>query len=82
MPPTTILVDERPRCVVRPTDAKDLNRFLRNARAYLLAAAPEGRITHRPAEPEEIGRWREGLALHRAWGGAEDDFFGLPLGLG
>ena len=30
MVPTTILIDEAPRCVVRPNDTKDLNRFLRN----------------------------------------------------
>ena len=31
MLPQTILVDEVPRCVVRPTDKKDLDRFIRNS---------------------------------------------------
>ncbi|RTL48718.1 MAG: hypothetical protein EKK40_16930 [Bradyrhizobiaceae bacterium] len=79
MLPTTILIDDTPRCVVRPTDTKDLNRFLRNAKALLLAERPEGKITHRTANEAENGRWRDGLALHTAWGGAEEDFFGLPL---
>lgn len=82
MMPTTILVDEAPRCVVRPVDTKDLGRFLRNARAYLLAQAPEGRISHRTASEAELARWRDALALHRAWGGEEEDFFGIPLGDG
>ena len=38
MLPTTILIDEAPRCVVRPTDTKDLNRFIRNGKGFLLAA--------------------------------------------
>jgi hypothetical protein len=37
MLPTTILIDDAPRCVVRPTDAKDLNRFIRIGRSFLLA---------------------------------------------
>jgi hypothetical protein len=79
MLPTTILIDEAPRCVVRPTDGKDLNRFIRNGRQFLLADRPEGKITHRPANESETGKWRNGLALHQAWGAAEEDFFGLPL---
>lgn len=79
MLPTTILIDESPRCVVRPTDAKDLNRFIRNAKSYLLAVDPEGKITHRGATDEEMGRWRDALALHKAWGGSDEEFFGVPL---
>lgn len=79
MLPTTILIDEIPRCVVRPTDSKDLNRFIRNGKGYLLAEQPEGRISHRNASSEEVLKWQNGLALHRAWGGAEEDFFGIPL---
>jgi hypothetical protein len=79
MLPTTILIDERPRCVVRPTDTKDLNRFLRNGKAFLLAEKPGGKITHRPASESEQCRWREGLALHKAWGGDDEGFFGVPL---
>jgi hypothetical protein len=79
MLPTTILIDEVPRCVVRPTDSKDLTRFIRNGKGYLLAEQPEGRISHRNASGEEVQKWQNGLALHRAWGGAEEDFFGIPL---
>jgi len=79
MLPTTILIDDAPRCVVRPTDSKDLNRFIRNGKAFLLAERADGKITHRPANESELGYWRNGLALHEAWGGSEDDFFGLPL---
>jgi hypothetical protein len=79
MLPTTILVNDAPRCVVRPTDSKDLSRFIRNGRNFLLAEKPEGNITHRPANESEMSKWRTGLALHQAWGASEEDFFGLPL---
>jgi len=79
MLPTTILVDEMPRCVVRPNDAKDLNRFLRNAKPYLLAENPDGKIGHRNADEIELSKWRNALALHRAWGGNDEEFFGIPL---
>jgi len=79
MLPTTILIDERPRCVVRPNDTKDLNRFIRNGKGFLLARQPEGRISHRPASEDELSRWREALALHKAWGGDDEAFFGVPL---
>lgn len=79
MLPTTILIDELPRCVVRPTDTKDLNRFIRNGKAFLLAETPSGKITHRLATDLEQARWREALALHKAWGGDEEAFFGVPL---
>lgn len=79
MLPTTILIDDAPRCVVRPNDAKDLNRFIRNGKNYLLADNPGGKITHRKADEVESNKWRKGLALHRAWGGDEEDFFGIPL---
>lgn len=76
---TTILIDETPKCVVRPTDAKALNRFIKNARGYLLAGNPAGRITHRGADAAEATRWNDAFALHRAWGGDEEAFFGIPL---
>ncbi|MGB5145889.1 MAG: hypothetical protein WBN86_02055 [Porticoccaceae bacterium] len=79
MLPTTILVDESPRCVVRPTDAKALSRFIRNGKNYLLGENPNGAISHRPADTEESAKWHEALALHQAWGGAEEDYFGIPL---
>jgi hypothetical protein len=79
MLPTTILIDENPRCVVRPIDTKDLNRFLRNGKAFLLAEKPAGKVTHRAATETEQTRWREAFALHKAWGGEDEAFFGIPL---
>jgi hypothetical protein len=79
MLPTTILIDEAPRCVVRPNDTKDLNRFIRNGKTYLLADKPDGKITHRGASHAEMVQWQNALALHRAWGGEEETFFGVPL---
>ena len=79
MLPTTILVDEAPRCVVRPNDVKDLNRFIRNGKTFLLAENAAGKITHRNADETEMAKWKNGLALHKAWGGADEDFFGIPL---
>lgn len=79
MLPTTILIDEAPRCVVRPTDAKALSRFIRNGRDYLLAENPAGRITHRGATEDELTKWQSAFSLHQAWGGAEEEFFGIPL---
>ncbi|MCC6296478.1 MAG: hypothetical protein IT469_07225 [Pseudomonadales bacterium] len=79
MLPTTILVDGAPRCVVRPTDAKALGRFIRNGKAFLLGKNPGGAISHRPAETEELAKWRDALALHQIWGGTEEDYFGIPL---
>jgi hypothetical protein len=79
MVPTTILIDDIPRCVVRPTDMKDLNRFIRNGKPYLLAENPDGKIAHRNASETEAAKWRNALALHKAWGGAEEEYFGTPL---
>jgi hypothetical protein len=79
MLPTTILIDETPRCVVRPNDTKDLNRFIRNGKTFLLAEKPDGKITHRNADEGEAARWKNALALHRAWGGDDENFFGIPL---
>ncbi len=79
MLPTTILIDETPRCVVRPVDTKDLNRFLRNGKSFLLSENPEGRVTHRAATEDEQTRWRDAFALHKAWGGEDEAFFGVPL---
>jgi hypothetical protein len=79
MLPTTILINETPRCVVRPTDTKDLNRFIRNGKSYLLAGNRGGKITHRNADEAEQTRWQNALALHKAWGGADEEFFGTPL---
>jgi hypothetical protein len=79
MLPTTILIDEAPRCVVRPNDMKDLKRFLRNAKGFLLAERPDGKITHRNASEEESQKYKTALALHKACGGEDENFFGTPL---
>jgi hypothetical protein len=79
MLPTTILIDETPKCVVRPTDTKALNRFIRNGKSYLLGENEGGRITHRNADPGELQKWQNAYALHKAWGGDEETFFGVPL---
>lgn len=79
MVPTTILIDEAPRCVVRPNDTKALNRFLRNAKPYLLADQPEGKITHRNATEDELAKWHSARALHEACGGSDEEFYGVPL---
>ena len=79
MVPTTILIDDTPRCVVCPTDTKALNRFIKNGRSYLLADKLEGKITHRTADETEASKWRNAFALHIAWGGDEEAFFGIPL---
>lgn len=79
MLPTTILIDEKPRCVVRPTDTKALNRFIKNGKSFLLAQNPSGRITHRSADEAESAKWQDGFALHKAGGGDEEAFIGVPL---
>ena len=42
-------------------------------------ATDTSRITHRGASEPELARWQEGFALHKAWGGEDEDFFGVPL---
>ena len=79
MLPTTILVGQRPRCIIRPTDMKDLQRFLRNAKVYLHAGGGTGDIGHREPELAEAAKWHDALALHRICGGEDDAFFGVPL---
>lgn len=76
---TTILVDEVPICVVRPTDRKDLERFIRNGKKFLLADNGDGKISHREADAGESSKWQRAFALHRAWGGDDESFFGVPL---
>lgn len=76
---TTILVDETPVCVVRPTDRKDLERFMRNGKRYLLANNDSGKITYRDADPEEAAKWNRAFALHKAWSNSDEGFFGTPL---
>ena len=68
MLPTTILIDEAPRCVVRPTDTKDLNRFIRNGKIYLLAGSPDGKITHRNADDIEAATMAECIGAAQSLG--------------
>jgi hypothetical protein len=77
--PTTILVDGVPRCVVRPTDMKALNRFLRGNKTFLLRARPDGAIDHRVADAAELTKFQDAFDLHKAGGGDEEEFFGTPL---
>ncbi|MGO9392150.1 hypothetical protein [Rhodoblastus sp.] len=79
MVPMTILVDEKPKCVVRPNDMKGLQRFLRNGKSWLLADQPDGAVSYREADERERQAWRNASDLHRAWGGDDEDFFGVPL---
>lgn len=76
---TTILVDEIPKAVVRPVDTKDLRRFLKNANVFLTSGNNEAKVSHRDADEVESDRWRLAFNLHKAWGGDEDGFFGVPL---
>ncbi len=75
----TILVDEKPKCVVRPNDMRGLQRFLRNGKSWLLAEQSEGDVSYREADEREKQVWRSASDLHRAWGGDDEDFFGVPL---
>ncbi len=79
MVPMTILVDEKPRCVVRPNDMKGLQRFLRHGKSWLLARNTEGKLACREADDAEKSLWADALDLHRAWGGGDEDYFGTPL---
>ncbi|PPD03710.1 MAG: hypothetical protein CTY29_08640 [Methylobacter sp.] len=76
---TTILVDEIPKAVVKPVDNKDLRRFLKNGNAYLTVGNTEAKVSHRDADDMESDRWLLAFQLHKAWGGDEDGFFGVPL---
>lgn len=79
---TTILVDNAPRIVVRPIDRKDLQRFLRNGNDFLSASATHPvEITYRDATGEEVSLWQFARELHLVWGGDEDQFFGIPIGV-
>lgn len=76
---TTILVDDIPVCVVRPTDRKDLERFIRNGRKFLLADRHDARISYRESDVTEAEKWRRAYTLHKTWSGSDEGFFGVPL---
>ena len=76
---TTILVDDIPICVVRPTDRKDLERFIRNGKRFLLADNDAGTISHRAADSHETAKWQQAFTLHKTWSGSDEGFFGVPL---
>jgi len=44
-----------------------------------LADNPDGKIAHRNASETEAVKWHNALALHKAWGGADEEYFGTPL---
>jgi len=75
----TILVDEKPRCVVRPNDMKGLQRFLRNGKSWLLRENADGKTSYREADEAEKARFSDARGLHLAAGGSEEEFFGAPL---
>jgi hypothetical protein len=79
MPMITILIDGEPKFVVRPNDNNALRRFLRNANKFLAGDKPGAAISHRPSEPLELERWKAAYGLHQAWGGEDEQFFGIPL---
>src|SRR5271165_4346097 len=79
VPMITILIDGEPKFVVRPNDNKALFRFLRNANKFLVGDKADAAVSHRPSEPEELERWRAAYGLHQAWGGDDEQFFGIPL---
>ncbi|MGO8848171.1 MAG: hypothetical protein ACLQFI_23230 [Methylocella sp.] len=56
-----------------------LRSAIRNGKTFLLAENSAGKITHRSADETEMAKWKNGLALHKAWGGGDEDFFGIPL---
>ncbi len=79
MVPITVLVDEKPKCVIRPNDLKHLQRFLRTGKPWLLAGAPEGKLAHREADEAERAVFENARGLHCIAGGEDEDFFGAPL---
>jgi hypothetical protein len=79
MLPQVVLVDGNPKCVIRPTDKKDLDRFVRNGKKWLQAGNEEAKCTYRAADDAETAIWKDAFALHKAWGGADETFFGIPL---
>ncbi len=79
MLPQVVLVDGVPKCVIRPTDKKDLDRFVRNGKKWLQAGNEDAKCTYRQADDAETAKWKDAFALHKAWGGADETFFGIPL---
>jgi len=79
MLPQVVLVDGVPRCVIRPTDQKNLDRFVRNGKKWLQAGNSEAKCTYRPADEAEIAIWKDAFALHTVAGADEESFFGIPL---
>jgi len=81
MLPQVVMVDGVPKCVIRPTDKKDLDRFVRNGKKWLQAGNEDAKCTYRGADDAETAIWKDAFALHKAWGGADETFFGIPLAL-
>jgi hypothetical protein len=79
MLPQVVMVDGVPRCVIRPTDQKALDRFVRNSKKWLQAGNSEGKCTYRPADATETAVWKDAFELHKAAGADDESFFGIPL---
>jgi len=79
MLPQVVMVDGVPNCVIRPTDKKDLDRFVRNAKKWLQAGNEDAKCTYRNADDAETAMWKHAFGLHKAWGGADETFFGIPI---
>jgi hypothetical protein len=79
MLPQVVMVDGVPRCVIRPTDQKALDRFVRNGRKWLQAGNSDAKCTYRPADDIETAIWKDAFELHRTSGADDESFFGIPL---
>jgi hypothetical protein len=79
MLPQVVLVDGAPRCVIRPTDQKALDRFVRNSKKWLQAGNAGAQCSYRPADAVELAIWKDAFELHKASGADDESFFGIPL---
>ena len=79
MLPQVVLVDGVPRCVIRPTDQKALDRFVRNSRKWLQAGNSDAKCTYRAADDAETAYWKDAFELHKAAGADDESFFGIPF---
>jgi hypothetical protein len=79
MLPQVVLVDGVPRCVIRPTDQKSLDRFVRNGKKWLQAGNADAQCAYRPADDSERAIWKDAFELHKLSGADEESFFGVPL---
>ncbi len=82
MLPQVVLVDGVPKCVIRPTDKKDLDRFVRNGKKWLQAGNEEAKCTYRAARRCRDRHMEETPSrCIRPGAAADETFFGIPMGL-